>query len=58
MNDPAEYYLQTRMQELKGNEPETESVEHIKNSYTYKIGSAITYIPRRVRRIFNQLLKR
>lgn len=50
MNDPAGYYLKNRIQELKGDELELNSVEHIKNSYTYKIGNIITYIPRKIRR--------
>lgn len=56
MNNPADYYLKARMEELKGDELRVNSVEHIKNSYTYKIGSAITYIPRKIRRSIRNVI--
>ena len=56
MSNPADYYLKARMEELKGDELRVNSVEHIKNSYTYKIGSAITYIPRKVRRSIRNVI--
>lgn len=55
VDDPAGYYTDSRIKELKGEQSDVDSVEHIMNSYSYRIGCAVTYIPRKIRKIFRDI---
>ena len=51
VKDPDGFYVR----ELIRNEGENGGIDHIKNSMTYKVGSAVMFIPKKVRRLLKRI---